>query len=69
MPAGINTLLSESTPLLVNQRRTQGAGHIRALSFISVEGENSVSLRVAELSEVDAIIAVTPGRPARRALC
>ena len=62
-PSGINTLLSESAPLLVNQRESRGERVTLERLDVSVEGEFSVSMRVAELrSEVDAIIAVTPSR-------
>ena len=68
-PSGINTLLSESAPLLVDQRESRGERVTLERLDVSVEGELSVSMRVAELrSEVDAIIAVTPSRELHNAV-
>jgi len=61
--AGINILLSESSPLLIEERELRGERLELERLDISVEGNDSVSVRIAEMrSEVDALIAVTPSR-------
>ena len=68
-PAGINTLLSESAPLLVNEHESKGERVTLERLDVSLEGEQSVSMRVAELrTEVDAIIAVTPNEDLHQAV-
>ena len=60
-PAGINDLLSESSPLLIDERESQGERLEIERLDIGLQGQTSVSNRYAELrSEVDALIAVTP---------